>query len=72
MTRPYFNPGNSSYNKLTSVCYASVLLLMINVDEYDTDTDTDDGFSELSEVPVNRACTTRSGRVIQAYLWVDI
>ena len=44
------------------------------VDEYDTDTDTDTGndFSELSEVPVSRACTTRSGRVVRAYLRLDV
>lgn len=35
----------------------------------DTDTDTD---SELNEVPVGRACTTRPGRVLRVYLSLDI
>ena len=34
--------------------------------------DTNSDFSEQSEVPLSRACTTRSGRVVRAYLWLDI
>lgn len=36
------------------------------------DTDTNSDFSELSEVPVGRACTTRPERVLPAYLRLDI
>lgn len=36
------------------------------------DTDTNSDFSELSEVPVGRACTTRPGRALRAYLRSDI
>lgn len=47
------------------------------VDKYhkDTDTDNDNDFSEFSlcsEVPVSLACTTRSERVVRAYLRLDI
>ena len=36
------------------------------------DTDTNSDFSELNEVPVGRACTTRPGRVLRVYLSLDI
>ena len=47
------------------------------VDKYDKDTDTDNDndfseFSLFSEVPVSLACTTSSGRVVRAYLHLDI
>ena len=47
------------------------------VDKYDKDIDIDNDndfseFSLFSEVPVNLACTTRSGRVVRAYLRLDI
>lgn len=47
------------------------------VDKYDKDIDIDNDndfseFSLFSEVPVNLACTTRSGRVVRAYLPLDI
>ena len=47
------------------------------VDKYhkDTDTDNDNDFSEFSlcsEVPVSLASTTRSERVVRAYLRLDI
>ena len=36
------------------------------------DTDTNSDFSELNEVPVGRACSTRPGRVLRVYLSLDI
>ena len=59
---------------ITVARQASWATTTAEIDEYDTDTDSESNtdFKDVSEGPVSRALTSRSVRVVRAYLWFDI
>ena len=61
-------------DKITVARQASSATATGEIDEYDTDPDSesDTEFKEVSEGPASRSFTTRSVRIVRAYLWLDI